>query len=209
MGKVVDIVFAPGHNPNNGDFPLYIIVSFPQCNGPSFFPDQPNWVPLVFIESRCKFGCCSSKYFPLQLCSAKTVHTFQGQNSGPVSPGQQLPNSIHRIICNPGDRSFEAKNQGLLYTIEGRASTLGNPKNKMSSALYFTGEHMKPDRILNIAKGAIGKLFRKVFLRNQWVEFLNQHLRSSGLSSKNKQSLFIWANSTVIISSVYNKLTLH
>jgi hypothetical protein len=67
MGKVVDIVFAPGHNPNNGDFPLYIIVSFPQYDGPSFFPDKPNWVPLVSIESRCKFGCCLSKYFPLQL----------------------------------------------------------------------------------------------------------------------------------------------
>jgi hypothetical protein len=60
MGKVVNVVFAPGHNPNNGDFPLYIIVSFPQYDGPSFIPDTPNWVPLVSIESRCKFGCCSS-----------------------------------------------------------------------------------------------------------------------------------------------------
>jgi hypothetical protein len=144
-----------------------------------------------------------SKYFPLQLYYAKTVHTFQGQNAGPVSPGQ-LPNSIHHIICNPGDRSFEGKNPALLYTIEGRASTLGNPENKMSSALYFTGEHMKPDRILNITKGANGKLFRKVFLHNRWVEFLNQHLRSSGLSSEGKQSLFIWADSTVLSSSIYN-----
>jgi hypothetical protein len=51
MGKVVDVVFAPGHNPNNGDFPLYIIASFPQYDGPSFFPDKPTWVPLVPIES--------------------------------------------------------------------------------------------------------------------------------------------------------------
>jgi hypothetical protein len=201
MGKVVNIVFAPGHNPNNGDFPLYMIVSFPQYDCPSFFPDKPNWVPLVSIESRCKFGCCLSKCFPLQLCYAKTVHTFQGQNAGPVSPGQ-LPNSIHRIICDPGDRSFEGKNPGLLYTVKGRASTVGNPENKMSSALYFTGEHMKHDRILNITKGANGKLFRKVFLRNRWVEFLNQHLRSSSLSSKDQQSLFIWADSTVISSSI-------
>jgi hypothetical protein len=55
--------------------------------------------------------------------------------------------------------SFEGKNPGLLYTIEGRASALGNPRNKMSSALYFTGEDMKADRILNITKGANGKLF--------------------------------------------------
>jgi hypothetical protein len=100
---------------------------------------------------------------PLQLCYTKTVYTFQGQNAGPVSPGQ-LPNSIQRIICNPGDRSFKGKNPGLFYTIGGRASMQGNPKDKMSSALYFTGKRIKPDRILNMTKGANAKLFKMVLL---------------------------------------------
>jgi hypothetical protein len=134
------LLFSFSQIANNGDFPLYIIVSFPQySNGPSFFPDKPTWVPLVPIESRCKFGCCSSKYFPLQLCYVKTIHTFQGQNAGPVSLGQ-LPNSIQRIICNPGDRSFKGKNPGLFYTISGRGSRRGSDVSYGTCHICWTTE---------------------------------------------------------------------
>ena len=34
VGTVQEVVFAPGHNPNNGDLPLYVIVEFLQYCGP-------------------------------------------------------------------------------------------------------------------------------------------------------------------------------
>jgi hypothetical protein len=94
MRKVTDIAFASDHNSNNSDFPLYIIIvcSLQYYNDSALFPNNPNWVPLVPIWTQYKFGCCTPKHFPLQLCYAKTVH----QNSGSVSrPAPELHPPYH------------------------------------------------------------------------------------------------------------------
>ena len=96
----------------------------------------------------------------------KTIHTFQGQNAGPVQPNQP-PNPIQRIICDPGNKEFEGRNPGLFYTTFARATTLGN--DKMSSAIYFKGPNMTPDRVMNMRVGRNGRLFKCPRLIDQWV----------------------------------------
>ena len=172
MGVVKDIVFEEGHNPNFGDFPSYVLVDFPQYCGPPFLQEHPTWVPITPVQSKCKSFCCTCTFTPLQLCYAKTVHTFQGQNAGPVQERQQK-NAILQIICDPGNKTFEGRNPGLFYTILSRITTLGDINDKMTLAIYFTGENMTPERILNITKGANNKHFIRVMLRNKWVGLLN------------------------------------
>jgi hypothetical protein len=208
MGIVKDIVFEEGHNPNFGDFPKYVLVDFPQYCGPPFLPQHPSWVPITPVESKCKYFCCTCKFIPLQLCYAKTVHTFQGQNAGPVQEGQQN-NAIQRIICDPGNKTFEGRNPGLFYTILSRITTLGDISDKMSSAIYFTGDNMTPERILNITKGANNHHFKRVTLRNQWVGLLNQNIQTSGISDSEKMDLLSWSKTTFIDHALYQKLTCH
>jgi hypothetical protein len=208
MGIVKDIVFEQGNNPNFGDFPSYILVDFPQYCGPSFLPDHPTWVPITPVESKCKYFCCTCKYIPLQLCYAKTVHTFQGQNAGPVQEGQQK-NAILRLICDPGNKTFEGNNPGLFYTILSRITTLGDIEDKMSSAIYFTGENMTPDRILNITKGANNHEFKRVVLRNQWVRFLNEHIQKSRMSDTEKNNILLWSKNFTIDPAFYRHITCH
>ena len=42
VGKVEEIVFEPGHNPNAGDHPCYVAVSFPQYSGPAWDDKKPK-----------------------------------------------------------------------------------------------------------------------------------------------------------------------
>jgi hypothetical protein len=208
MGIVKDIIFEEGHNPNFGDFPSYVLVDFPQYCGPPFLPEHPTWVPVTPVQSKCKYYCCTCIFIPLQLCYAKTVHTFQGQNAGPVQQGQQK-NAIIRIICDPGTKTFEGRNPGLFYTILSRITTLGDINNKMSSAIYFTGENMSPDRILNITKGANNQYFKRVQLRNQWVHLLNEHVQTSGMSESEIMDVLSWSKNTIIANAQYQKMTCH
>src|SRR5687768_2968326 len=86
-GKVLDIVFHPSQSPPD-DLPLYVLVDFPQYCGPALIEGHPTVVPIAPIKVQCKNNCCYRTYIPLRLAFAQTIHTFQGQNAGPVEPGQ-------------------------------------------------------------------------------------------------------------------------
>ena len=95
--------------------------------------------------------CCKKTFIPLQLSYAKTIHTFQGSNAGITEEGQPQ-NPIKRIICDPGKKEFELRNPGLFYTTFSRATTIGDSNDFLSSAIYFDGPNMCPDRIMNMTK---------------------------------------------------------
>lgn len=42
IGTIIDIVFAPGHDPNNGDLPQYVVVEFRHYTGPAWLKDRPK-----------------------------------------------------------------------------------------------------------------------------------------------------------------------
>src|SRR5688500_19562494 len=131
------------------DLPLYVLVNFPQYSGPPFIEDAPTVVPSAPINVQCNCNCCCRTYMPLRLAFAQTIHTFQGQNAGPVGIGQ-APNAIKKLVCDPGTRRFEGTCVGLFYTILSRVTTFGDPLDKFSSAIYFTGINMNKARVLNI-----------------------------------------------------------
>ena len=122
----------------------------------------------------CKAHCgCNPEYVPLTIAFGKTVHSFQGQNVGLTEPNQP-ENIVKHIIVHPGPRSFEGNNPGLLYTIISRATTLGIPEEKMSSAIYFDGINSRPEHFQNITLNAKREPYKKVQIRKSWVNYLNK-----------------------------------
>ena len=106
---------------------------FPTYCGPPFNLLHPKAMPIVPVSVMCNKNCCCTHLFlPLTLSFGRTVHTYQGQNAGPVDPGRP-PNPVQRIIYDPGTRSFEAKSIGLFYAILSRATTIG-PFSSSSAA---------------------------------------------------------------------------
>ena len=106
-----------------------------------------------------------------------TLHTFQGQSAGPVDEGQPK-NPVDRIIVDPGTRSFEGSNPGLLYMAASRPTTMGT--GSLDSAIYFTGPNMNRSRVLDIkyqasGRGSQKKLYKKVALREKWVARLDEN----------------------------------
>lgn len=195
IGMVKDIVFEDGKSPNHYDLPLYIMCDFPQYCGPSISPEHPKLVPIPTFQTRCnELSCnCQRKYVPLSLAFAKTVHTFQGANVGPTHPGQP-PNAVKRIIVYPGPRSFEGKNPGLLYTIISRVTTMGNPQDKFSSAIYFDGMDATTERYINITLGANGKQYAKVTDRKNWIQYLDKHCTQREEIPEHKRFTTDWIN---------------
>ena len=201
LGTVKDIVFNPSESPNNGQLPQYVLVSFPTYCGPPFDKQHPKLVPIVPVSVMCSRNCCCQrKFIPLSLSFGRTVHTFQGQNAGPVDPGRPQ-NAVQRIICDPGTRSFEAKCTGLFYTILSRATTIGTTDTGnpiMDSAVYFFGKNMNQARIRNITLQNNGQPYKSVMKRARWVAFLQDHVHPPSMSPSEQKALFTWVKSTKI-----------
>ena len=183
-------MYNDNENPNHDELPKYILVEFTQYKGPILVPDNPLLVPIPPMEVNCnRKRCCRRKYVPLVLAFAKTVHTFQGQNVGPVQPGQS-PNAFEKIIADPGAKSFEGTNPGLFYSTTSRATTIGTKENKFSSSLYFTGNNMNRERISNMTTNKQGQTYKKVQRRKEWVQYLNSNNHQSNLSPSQKEEIF-------------------
>jgi hypothetical protein len=75
---------------------------------------------------------------PISLAYAKTGHTFQGQRVGPS-------NVIPCIIVQPGSIKMERLCPGLLYMFISRATTIGSPEDRLSSAIFFFTNDMSKE----------------------------------------------------------------
>jgi hypothetical protein len=173
IGTVEDIVYHDGQSPSCGDLPAYVLVNFAQYCGRQLVPHSKMSVPITPMTSRCKLQCCSRTSIPLTLAYGKTVHTFQGQTVGPVAPGRP-ENAIKRIIVEPGNRQFEGNNVGLFYTTVSRATTIGNPNDNKSSAIYFDGPDFSKARVTNLTREKSGNMYKKAMLRKKWVTYMKQ-----------------------------------
>jgi hypothetical protein len=193
IGMVKDIVYEDGESPNLGDMPAYVLVEFQQYCGPPMLVDMSKVIPVTPREQRCKFGCCCRTYLPLALAYGKTAHTFQGATVGPVQQGRP-ENPIKVIIVDPGNRGFEGNNVGLLYTLLSRATTIGTPSERGSSAIYFTGDNYNRTRITNLTTGSSGT-YVKAKLRNAWVAYLRSNAGANRcLQPQERLDLFNWAS---------------
>ena len=185
MGIVMDIVFNQHESPHTGHLPRYVMVHFPAYTGPQFCDRYNNIIPIVPITSICYLKCCKRTFVPLQLCYAKTIHKFQGQSAGPVGPSQQ-PNAIQQIVIDIGTRQFEGKAPGLTYT--------GVSRGTCEQAIFFDGEHIQPDRFIDIGRSLkTGTLYKLVQMREKWVQFLKKNTHTSGLTKDEIATIFFWA----------------
>jgi len=195
FGTVKDIVFRQNENPNLNHQPLYVLVEFPQYEGPSWSKTNNKLVPIVPVTKFCNRFCCTRQFIPLVLAFGRTGHTFQGMNVGPVGE-HQTPNMFPKIICDIGNKGFEGVNPGFTYSIFSRCTTIGNPHDKLSSSLYFFGPNLDDNRISQLSRNSDGKIYQKVHLRTNWVNFLKRNTHSSNLTNSEKQKLFHWANTS-------------
>lgn len=199
VGEVIEIVFQENENPLDGTHPQYIVVDFPQYRGPAWINEKPTWVPIPPIEITCQKHCCNLRYIPLSLSYAKTGHTFQGQSVGPHY-------AISCIVVHPGNKGMELLCPGLLYMFLSRAATIGTPSNRKDSAIFFCSNEMNEDRITNLTITREGKICKKVQKRNKWIKYLNQHKHDIKISSKQKQNLIDWVNTTTIDTATVNSI---
>jgi hypothetical protein len=201
QGTVIDIVFQNSENPNENHLPHYILVDFCGYNGPLFDAENPTVIPIVPCMSYCKDGCCSRTQIPLRLAFGQTIHTFQGTTVGP--PTKTRSYSTTSVIYEPGNKSFEGHTPGLFYSGCSRGTTIGEEGNPLSSSIYFTGQNMSKERVMDMVHDKTGKLFYKVYKRDLWTRYLDINHRDICFSDKETKHLIAWLSSTR-----FNKLSL-
>jgi hypothetical protein len=147
---------------------------------------------------------------PIQLCYAKTIHTtFQGQSAGPVAANQQ-PNPVQRIVVHSGSRKFEGQNPGLTYTALSRSTSMGDFTDLTTSALFFDGNDVMPDRFVDIARSSkTHELYKLVYLRNNWVKHLSGNQVYPTIMPQEKDVLFRWAENFRPTSAQIKSFFLH
>ena len=118
VGTIMDIVYQQGQSPKDA-LPQYILVDFPKFTGPPFLEDHPTWIPVPPVDRRLECMCCKRTQVPLRPGFGTTIHRVQGMTIG--------PGNLNRyIVINPGSKSFESRNPGVLYVSLSRATTAGN-----------------------------------------------------------------------------------
>jgi hypothetical protein len=206
VGMIEDIVYHEGEKPQHGEMPAYVLVKFAQYCGKQLLPHSKLSVPIPQMTTRCKWGCCTRTNIPLTLAYAKTIHTFQGQTVGPAAPGRP-ENPIKRIPVDPGNQTFKGNNIGLFYTAVSRTTTIGNPNDNLSSAIYFHGPHFSKDRITNLTKGKSGVMYKKPVLRKKWVRFMKERNKNHKHYTKEETKLlFDWISNTTIKNTDLSKI---
>ena len=122
-------------------------------------------------------------------------------SAGPVDEGK-IPNMFEVLVCDPDEKSAEGTALGLLHTGVSRATTLGD-ESGLNSAIYFTGNSLKPQRILDLTmKEGTDKEFELAKKRRRWVIHLQRQARKSKGRVKDvmtrANAIFQWAESTTI-----------
>jgi len=189
MGTVIDIRFAPGESPLQGNLPLYVIVKMDEYVGPIWDAKNPCHVPIPPMKCPCEKFCCDMEKVPLQLSFARTLHRFQGVS---VGPGHAIP----CMVFDPGQTGFEGNNPGILYTGISRATTLGNGCVN-DSAFYLAGPYATKDRLTNLtqirAKGRKKVTYLAVLRRQKWLDFLRAaEVESKSFPTEQSSTLKTW-----------------
>ena len=119
----------------------------------------------------------------------------------------KIPNMFDVIVCDPDESRYEGKFLGLLYTAVSRATTLGDDDG-LNSAMYFTGDCVKEDRIRSIGKKIRSQDdYLNVMRRSIWVQHLKDHLYTSPLTKAQKKNLFSWAeNASISYNELFDRI---
>ena len=202
IGKVEEIVFGRDQaDPNNGDLPAYVAVSYEHYCGPEWDPQHPRTVPIPMVCLRCEHNCCTATFCPLDLSFGMTAHTFQGQSAGPVDEGQPK-NAVDRVVADPGTRTFEGNAPGTAYMLCSRATTIGNLTDRHDSALYFGGPNANTYRFMNLKyqkitdAGGAQKMYKKVARREKWVQNLESNTYREEITEDEIEGILWWCANT-------------
>ena len=156
----------------------------------------------------CKYNCCQRTFCPLELAYARTIHSFQGLQAGPVEPSKE-PNMWEILVCDVDEKFWEGKNLGLLYTATSRGTTLGTPDG-LGSAIYFNGPTFTTTRIkdLTFAENSSSE-FELSIKRRRWVSFLHEQAKASNhkinLIMEKADFLVQWAKTTSVTKQQLHK----
>ena len=149
------------------------------------------------VEQTCNRRCCKAIFCPLKPAWARTIHATQSLQAGPTTTKQKC--DFLKLLGDPGSIDFEKITPGLLYSLIGRATTIGNLKGKrMDSALYFIGSNMSEERMTNLSKNKDGTKSKAILKRQLWIQYLDdmvnewktnnpQHFDNEEINKQTKQ----------------------
>ena len=115
VGIVKAILYKKGASPP--EFPEAVIVYFPKYTGPPWDINNPKFVPITAIRSKCESECCSRTGLPLMPGYSLPIAKAQGITVGKGQPAEYMRVKIQE------DKYMEQQSLGITYTALSRAES--------------------------------------------------------------------------------------
>jgi hypothetical protein len=83
-------------------------------------------------------------------------------------------------------------------------TTFGNPDDKFSSAIYFSGSNMNTKRVLNITQNEKGEMYAMAERRKLYVRYLHQHKHNSQMGTNEENKILEWSKARMSSSDTHH-----
>ena len=116
---------------------------------------------------------------------------FRAKNAGHFKTGQ-APNAVQKLVCDLETRRFEGTFVGLFHILLSGVITFGNPLDKLSFAIYFTGPIMTKERVMHVTLNEKGHMYAMAEKRQQYVSYLREHEHALQLNKDDQRKILEW-----------------
>ncbi|XP_066914213.1 uncharacterized protein [Clytia hemisphaerica] len=114
-GIVKAILYEKGTSPPQ--LPTAVIVYFPRYTGPAWDINNPKFIPITAVRSKCESECCSRTGLPLIPGYSLPIAKAQG-----ITVGSNQPAEFMRVSIQEG-KYMEQQSLGITYTALSRAES--------------------------------------------------------------------------------------
>ena len=198
MGRVVAILSTPDRPPS---MPDAVICDVSDYRGPTWLSNQPTWVPIVPITTRCENNCCSRTGLPIMSGYSILVAKSQGMTVGANKP------ATHMRIKLQSEIFMESLSLGTTYTAFSRVESESRwclvekiPQdriNYMNQHPRMTGRREEEKRLQMLSEKTVSENSHYLD-ENAYIEILqeldehcNDGIRSSICSNPNDNCICI------------------
>ena len=175
VGIVKAILYKEGVSPPQP--PEAVVVYFPKYSGPAWDINNPKFVPITPISSRCESECCTRTGLPLMPGYSLPIAKAQG-----ITVGKDQPAEFMRVKLQQ-EKYMEQQSLGITYTALSRAESEDRwclMEKIPQDRLFYINDHPQMEnrrqeekRLMQISEETIQR-YSHLIGKSKYIQLLNE-----------------------------------
>uniref|UniRef100_A0A7M5XH24 ATP-dependent DNA helicase n=2 Tax=Clytia hemisphaerica TaxID=252671 RepID=A0A7M5XH24_9CNID len=175
VGIVKAILYEKGTSPPQ--LPTAVIVYFPRYTGPAWDINNPKFIPITAVRSKCESECCSRTGLPLMPGYSLPIAKAQG-----ITVGSNQPAEFMRVSIQEG-KYMEQQSLGITYTALSRAESEDRwclidkiPQDRLhyiNNHPQMQNRHQEEKRLNELSANTIAR-YSHLLNKSKYLQLLNE-----------------------------------